>query len=46
MRTAHGAEMNGFCRFARKRLIVVFASGFWVEAEVELIFPAEFETRF
>src|SRR6185503_9685352 len=46
MRAAHGAEMRGLGAVLRERLIVEFARGHRVEAEVELIFPAEFKARF
>jgi len=46
VRAAHGAEVRGLCAFLRQGFIVEFARGDGVEAEVELIFPAEFKARF
>ena len=37
--------MRGFMRVFRQGLVVEIARGFWVEGEVELIFPAEFKAR-
>ena len=37
--------MRGFMGVFRQGLVVEIARGFWVEGEVELIFPAEFEPR-
>ena len=37
--------MGGLGAFLRERLIVEFTRGHGVEAQVELIFPAEFEAR-
>ncbi len=45
VRTAHGTEVRGLCAFLWERLVVELARGDGVEAEVELIFPAEFEAR-
>jgi hypothetical protein len=45
MRTAHGAEMRELGAFLRQRLVVEFLRLFGIEAEVELIGPAEFEAR-
>jgi hypothetical protein len=45
VRAAHGAEVRGLRAFLRQRLVVGFARGDGVEAEVELIFPAEFKAR-
>ncbi len=42
---AHGAEVGGLVGLFREGLVVVFAGGFGVEAEVELVFPAELEPR-
>lgn len=36
--------MGHLMGFLRQRLVVEAAGGFWVQREVELIFPAEFET--
>ena len=38
--------MNGFRRFTRQGFVVVFASGFWIKAEIKLVLPAELKTRF
>ena len=46
MRTAHGAEVGGLRSFLREGFVVEFTGGFRVEAEVELVFPAEFEAGF
>src|SRR6185312_15242286 len=43
MRAAHGAKMRGFGAVLRQGFVVEFTRGHRVEAEVELIFPAEFE---
>jgi len=55
VRAAHGApacaepsagrEVRGLCAFPRQGFVVEFARGDGVEAEVELIFPAEFKAR-
>ena len=37
--------MRGLCAFLRERFVVELARGQGIEAEVELIFPAEFEAR-
>uniref|UniRef100_A0A0N4ZJL5 NAD-specific glutamate dehydrogenase n=1 Tax=Parastrongyloides trichosuri TaxID=131310 RepID=A0A0N4ZJL5_PARTI len=42
---AHGAEVGGLVRFLGQGGVVVLAGGFRVEAEVELVFPAELEPR-
>ena len=42
-RAAHGTEMRGLVGLFRQGRVVVFAGGFGVEAEVELVFPAELE---
>src|SRR3954452_7371505 len=46
MRTAHAAEMRELRAFLRQRFIMEFSSGDGIEAQIELIFPAEFESRF
>src|SRR5688572_20349412 len=46
MWAAHGAEVGGLGAFLREGFIMKFAGGFGIEAEVELIFPTEFETGF
>ena len=46
MRTAHGAEVRGLCAFLRQCLVVEIARGFGIEREIELIFPAKFESGF
>jgi hypothetical protein len=46
MRAAHIAEMGGFRPLLWQGFIVEFAGGDGVEAEVELVFPAEFEAGF
>ena len=46
MRAAHGAEVGGLGAFLREGFVVEFAGGLGVEAEVELVFPAEFEAGF
>ena len=38
---AHGAEVGALGFVLRERLVVVFAGGDGVEAQVELVFPAE-----
>ena len=38
--------MRGLCAFLRQRFVVERASGFGIEREIELIFPAKFKTRF
>jgi len=43
---AHAAEMGGLGTFGRERLVVVLLGGVGVEAQVELVAPAEFEARF
>ena len=43
MRAAHGAEVGGLGAFLRQGFVVELARGHGVEAEVELIFPAEFK---
>src|SRR5262249_42850845 len=46
MRAAHRAEMRELVRILRQRLVVEFLRLFRIEAEVELILPAEFKARF
>ena len=46
MGAAHAAEVRRLCSVLRKRLVVKLARRGRIEAEVELIFPAEFEARF
>jgi len=46
MRTAHRAEMRVFGGIFRQGFVVEFLRFFGIEAEVELILPAEFETCF
>lgn len=45
LRAAHGAEMRDLVRLFRQRLVVELRRGFGVEAEIELILPAEIEPR-
>jgi len=45
VRAANGAEVRGLCAFLRQRLVMEFARGDVVEAEVELIFSPKFEPR-
>ena len=44
-RPAHRAEMRGLGAFRGERLVVVLLRGVGIEAEVELVAPAELETR-
>src|SRR6266850_2574716 len=44
--TAHAAEMRQLGAFLRQCLVVELASGDRIEAQVELVFPTEFESRF
>jgi hypothetical protein len=46
MRAAHGTEMRGLRAFLRQSFVMEFARGFGIAAEIELIFPAKFKTRF
>jgi len=46
VRAAHAAEVGGFGAFLREGFVVEFAGALGVEAEVELILPAEFEAGF
>ena len=43
---AHGAEVGALGSVLREGFVVVFAGGDGVEAEVELVFPAELEAGF
>ena len=43
VRAAHAAEMGGFGAFLREGFVVELARGHGVEAEVELVLPAELE---
>ena len=45
MRAAHRAEMRDLGGFLGQRLVVEFARLVRVQAEIELVVPAEFETR-
>src|SRR5665213_2105499 len=45
MRAAHRAEMREFRAVGRQRLVVELLRGVGIEAEVELILPAELEAR-
>ena len=45
MRAAHGAEVRGLGAVLRQRFVVELARGHGVEAQVKLVFPAEFEAR-
>src|SRR4051794_21753191 len=45
MRAAHAAEMRALGPLLRQGFIVKLACGFWIEAEVELVFPTELEAR-
>jgi hypothetical protein len=42
---AHRAEVGGLGAFGRKRLVVVLLGRFRIEAQVELVAPAELEAR-
>ena len=42
-RAAHGAEVGGLVGFLGQGGVVVFAGGFGVQAQVELVLPAELE---
>ena len=44
VRAAHGAEVGGFRAVLGERFVVELAGGFGIEAEVELVLPAEPET--
>src|ERR1700704_4656099 len=46
VRAAHAAEMRGLRAFLREGFVVEFAGGLGIEAEVELILPAELEAGF
>jgi hypothetical protein len=46
MRAAHGTEMRGLRAFLWQSFVTEFARGFGIAAEIELIFPAKFKTRF
>src|SRR6266513_4482741 len=46
MGAAHRAEMRELRAFLGQRLVVELLCLVWVEAEIELVLPAEFETRF
>ena len=46
MRAAHGAEVGGFGSVLGEGFVVIEAGGDGIEAEVELVFPAEFKTGF
>ena len=46
MRAAHGAEVGGFGSVLGEGFVVIEAGGDRIEAEVELVFPAEFEAGF
>src|ERR1044072_4745928 len=46
MRPAHRAEMRELRSFLRQGLVVELLCLVRVEAEIELVLPAEFETRF
>src|ERR1043166_4929688 len=43
VRAAHTAKMGRLGAFGGKRFVVELASGFGIEREIELIFPAKFE---
>ncbi len=43
VRAAHGAEVGGLGAVLREGFVVELAGGDGVEAEVELVFPAELE---
>jgi phytoene/squalene synthetase len=43
MRAAHRAEVGGFRAVLRQGFVVELAGGLGIEAEIELVFPAEFE---
>ena len=45
MRAAHGTKMGALGAFLRQGFIVKFARRHGIEAQVELVFPAEFEAR-
>ena len=44
VRATHGAEVGHFCRIFWQGFVVVFTGTVRVEADVELVFPAEFKT--
>ena len=46
VRSAHGAEVGDLVRVLGQRFVVVAAGAVRVEANVELVLPAEFEARF
>src|SRR5579859_4019355 len=46
MRAAHGTEMSQFGSFLGKRFVMKLTGSCRVEAQVELVFPAEFKSRF
>src|SRR3989442_3389296 len=46
VRPAHAAKVCSLGAFLRKGLVVELARGLRIEREIELIFPAKFETRF
>ena len=41
---AHAAKVGAFAAFARQGFVVKFAGGVGVQAQVELVVPAEFKT--
>ena len=46
MRAAHGAEVRLFSAVLRQRFVMEFLGFFWIEAQVKLVVPTEFKTRF
>src|SRR4051794_38961057 len=46
LRAAHRAEVGGLGGRGRQRLVVIGASRFRVESQLELVLPPEFEARF
>ena len=46
VRAAHAAKVGGFGAFLGEGFVVEFAGAIGIEAEVELVFPAEFEAGF
>src|SRR5882724_1364596 len=46
MRAAHGTKVREFGAFRRKSFVVELTGGDGIEAQIELIFPAELKTGF
>src|SRR5690606_25758865 len=45
-RAAHGTEMGDFSTFGRQGLVMELTGRIGIEGKVELVFPAELESRF